>query len=103
MKSFFRSKIHNANAVKQFYESCDLAFKAGDHRKVSFCACERSFPGLRCLTFCFSSFQAIYLIERALQHATHSTAFLLIKAECLTMLGRYQEAQEIAKFVSVRP
>ena len=41
--------------------------------------------------------KVIYLIGRALEHSPSCAKFSLLKAESLALLGRYQEAQEIAK------
>ena len=38
-------------------------------------------------------------MDRALQHSGFSNQFLTLKAECLALLGRYQESQEIVKYV----
>jgi DnaJ family protein C protein 7 len=66
-------KIQNANAVKHFFEAAEVSYNSGDHRKV------------------------VYLMDRCLQHSTNCMQFQTLKAECLALLGRYQEAQEIAK------
>lgn len=70
--------IQNCNAVKHFQESADAAYNSEDFRKV------------------------IYLMDRALQHGTHCNQFLTLKAECLAMLGRYQESQEIVNDIVLR-
>lgn len=38
-------------------------------------------------------------MDRCCDVSTRCTSFKLIKAECLVFLGRYQEAQEIAKYI----
>ena len=63
--------IHNTNSVRQFAEAAEIAYGSADFRKV------------------------VYLMDRALQHSTHCFHFLVLKAECLCLLGRYQESQEI--------
>lgn len=40
-------------------------------------------------------------MDRCCDVSTRCTSFKLIKAECLVFLGRYQEAQEIAKYIYV--
>ena len=70
--------IVNARAVKEFAEKADASFKKADYRTV------------------------IYFMDRCLQHSTRCAHFQLVKAECLTMLGRYQEAQEIANDIVMR-
>lgn len=70
--------IHNANAVKQFHAAAKLSYQDSDFRKV------------------------VYLMGRAMQHATHSMPFTLLKAECLALLGRYQESQEIANGIVMK-
>jgi DnaJ family protein C protein 7 len=64
--------IQSCNTVKQVVELADAALPTKDYRKV------------------------VFLMDRALQHSTHSFRFLNLKAECLCLLGRYQESQEIA-------
>lgn len=51
----------------------DKAYKSLDYRKVLYC------------------------MERILQHSTDSTHYKSLRAESLALLGRYQEAQEVAK------
>lgn len=63
--------IQNSNAVKHFNDSANAAYEADDYRKV------------------------VYLVDRALQHSGFCNQFLTLKAECLALLGRYQESQEI--------
>lgn len=70
--------IQNSNEVKHFHDAAEIAYTNGDYRKV------------------------IYLMDRALQNSTNSTAFLILKAECLVYMGRYQEAQEIANDVVMK-
>lgn len=41
-------------------------------------------------------------MDRALQHSTHCNQFLVLKAECLAFLGRYQESQEIVNDIVMR-
>lgn len=38
-------------------------------------------------------------MDRALQHSGFCNQFLTLKAECLALMGRYQESQEIVKYV----
>ena len=39
-------------------------------------------------------------MDRILQHSTDSMHFKALRAECLALLGRYQEAQEAAKYMN---
>ena len=64
--------IKGCNDVKQFQEAADAAYTSKDYRKVT------------------------YLMDRALSNSPASIQFLVLKAECLVYLNRYQEAQEIA-------
>lgn len=41
-------------------------------------------------------------MDRILQHSTESYHFKLLRAECLALLGRYQEAQEPAKYAQIK-
>ena len=45
-------------------------------------------------------FQVVYCMDRCIEVCTECYKFKIQKAECLAMLKRYQEAQEIAKYVS---
>lgn len=58
--------IQNSNAVKHFSEQAQDSFAKSEFRKV------------------------VFLMDRILQHSTHSTHFQVLKAECLALLGRYQ-------------
>jgi len=64
--------IQNANAVKSFDEKANESYKKGDYRRV------------------------VFLMDSALNHSSDSMHFKIAKAEALALLGRYQEAQEIA-------
>lgn len=64
--------IKSSNEVKQYQEAADIAYSSKDFRKVT------------------------YLMDRALSSSPASLQFLVLKAECLVYLSRYQEAQEIA-------
>ncbi|KAL0102585.1 hypothetical protein PUN28_018113 [Cardiocondyla obscurior] len=58
--------------VKKFLTDADTAYTAKDYRKV------------------------VYCMDRCCDKSTSATRFKLTKAECLALLGRYQEAQDIA-------
>ncbi|XP_012227173.1 dnaJ homolog subfamily C member 7 isoform X1 [Linepithema humile] len=58
--------------VQKFLNDADAAYDAKDYRKV------------------------VYCMDRCCDISTSGTRFKLIKAECLALLGRYQEAQDIA-------
>lgn len=64
--------MQSCSSVSQFVELADAAYQAKDYRKV------------------------VFLMDRALLHSTHSFRLLNLKAECLCLLGRYQESLEIA-------
>lgn len=44
-----------------------------------------------------SILQVIYCCDRSLEHAPAARRLKLTKAECLALLGRYAEAEEMAK------
>ncbi len=46
-----------------------------------------------------SSFKVIFCCDRSLEHAPAARRLKLTKAECLALLGRYAEAEEMAKYV----
>lgn len=58
--------------VHKFLKDADAAYNVKDYRKV------------------------VYCMDRCCDISTSSTRFKLTKAECLALLGRYQEAQDIA-------
>lgn len=62
-------------ALGRLTEDIDKAYAKGDYRR------------------------AIFSCDRALEHATASRRFKLTKAECLALLGRYAEAEEMANDV----
>lgn len=70
--------IQNANAVKHFFESAQKCYESKDYRKI------------------------LYLMNNALSHSPSCIRFTLLKAECLALLGRYQEAQELANEIVVK-
>ncbi|XP_047515372.1 dnaJ homolog subfamily C member 7 isoform X1 [Pieris napi] len=59
-------------SLRRLHEDAQNAMEANDHRRVVFC------------------------MDRCLEYSPSSSRAKLIKAECLAMLGRCQEAQEIA-------
>lgn len=48
---------------------------------------------------CFSRWtvQVVFCMDRALESASACHRFKVLKAECLAMLGRYPEAQSVAR------
>lgn len=70
--------IQNSNEVKHFHETAEIAYSNEDYRKV------------------------IYLMDRALSNSPSSNQYLILKAECLVYLGRFQESQEIANEVVMK-
>ncbi|XP_045511069.1 dnaJ homolog subfamily C member 7 [Colias croceus] len=60
------------DSLRRLHEDAQRALEAGDFRRVVFC------------------------MDRCLEYSPSSSRAKLIKAECLAMLGRCQEAQEIA-------
>ncbi|XP_011638959.1 LOW QUALITY PROTEIN: dnaJ homolog subfamily C member 7 [Pogonomyrmex barbatus] len=63
---------NNIAYVKKFLTDADIAYTAEDYRKV------------------------VYCMDRCCDISTSGIRFKLTKAECLALLGRYQEAQDIA-------
>jgi len=70
--------IQSSNELRQLNEMSDSAYAGGDYRKV------------------------VYLMDKSLVHSSSSFNFLIMKAECLVYLGRYQEAQEIANDIVMK-
>jgi DnaJ family protein C protein 7 len=69
------SEEKNLKTILQFKNEADVAYEKKDFRKV------------------------VYCVDRILGQGCRNSTFKLYKAECLTLLGRYQEAQEIANDV----
>lgn len=44
-----------------------------------------------------SCLQVVFCMDRALEFAPACHRFKILKAECLAMLGRYPEAQSVAR------
>ena len=63
----------NIQALQTYADDSIRAYGKGDYRKVIFCC------------------------DRSLELAPAARRLKLVKAECLVMLGRYQEAEEMAK------
>lgn len=42
-------------------------------------------------------FQVVFCMDRALESASACHKFKILKAECLALLGRYPEAQSVAR------
>jgi len=49
------------------------------------------------LTSVFFSHQVVFCMDRALEFAPACHRFKILKAECLALLGRYPEAQSVAR------
>lgn len=45
----------------------------------------------------FVSVQVVFCMDRALESASACHRFKVLKAECLALLGRYPEAQSVAR------
>lgn len=45
-------------------------------------------------------FQVVFCMDRALEYAPGCHKFKILKAECLALLGRYPEAQSVARYTS---
>lgn len=43
-------------------------------------------------------FQVVFCMDRALEYAPSCHKFKILKAECLALLGRYPEAQSVARY-----
>lgn len=50
------------------------------------------------LSWYFSFIQVVYCMDRALALASACHRFKILKAECLALLGRYPEAQSVARW-----
>ncbi|XP_066587513.1 dnaJ homolog subfamily C member 7 [Prorops nasuta] len=61
----------NLEHIQNFLKKADAAYMAKDYRKV------------------------VYCMDRCISVATASLRFKVTKAECLTLLGRFQEAQDL--------
>ena len=90
-------------ALNQLTVDMSKAFDKSDFRRVTdlFIQIDCYLP----IHIFFSSFgyliiQVIYCCDRALEHATAARHLKLKKAECLALLGRYAEAEEMAKYVN---
>lgn len=69
------NEVRSLEALKQFEREAHVAFEKKDYRKV------------------------VYCMDRCLAHSATCVRYKLTKAECLTFLGRCQEAQEIANSI----
>ena len=67
-----KQELSNVDMLEQFRKEAGVAFDAGDHRKALFC------------------------IDRAIGIAIASRQLKIWRAECLALLGRTPEAQELA-------
>ena len=54
---------------------------------------------VRLLMFLMSHPQTIFYIDRCIEHCSAALHFKIQKAEALALMGKYQESQELAKFV----
>lgn len=48
-------------------------------------------------TECLCSLKVVFCMDRALESAPACHKFKILKAECLALLGRYPEAQSVAR------
>lgn len=69
------SELRDLEHLRRYLVEAEVAYAAKDYRKV------------------------VYCMDRCCDVGTSCSRFKLIKAECLTFLGRYQEAQDIANDV----
>lgn len=73
--STIEQEVRSLELLKQFEREATIAFDKKDYRKV------------------------VYCMDRCLAHSPTCIRYKLHKAECLTFLGRCQEAQEIANSI----
>lgn len=77
------SSSSKANMKSQVWQWCGLSNEA--------------FGYLLCSRLCFLSPQVVFCMDRALEFAPACHRFKILKAECLALLGRYPEAQSVAR------
>ena len=86
--------------LHQLTEDMNKAYDKKDYRRVMnslFLAPESIFYSFPLCIILF--IQVIYCCDRALEHAIAARHLKMRKAECLALLGRYTEAEEMAKYV----
>lgn len=80
---------------------CTLIFLFKDKYGISSVAMGQSFKLslwiFALFTFMFFSHQVVFCMDRALEFAPACHRFKILKAECLALLGRYPEAQSVAR------
>ena len=86
------------HALQQLGEEMIKSNAKGDYRKVILRSGFLSFFFLMLFANIISSFKVIYCCDRSLEHAPAARRLKLTKAECLALLGRYAEAEEMAKY-----
>uniref|UniRef100_A0A8C7NLQ3 DnaJ (Hsp40) homolog, subfamily C, member 7 n=1 Tax=Oncorhynchus mykiss TaxID=8022 RepID=A0A8C7NLQ3_ONCMY len=73
-----QQEVKNADSVLEYEKMAELGFEKHDFRMVVFC------------------------MDRALESASACHRFKVLKAECLAMLGRYPEAQSVARTLALQ-
>ena len=81
------------HSLQQLGEEMIKSNAKGDYRKVI----PRSWVYIMLFANIMSPFKVIYCCDRSLEHAPAARRLKLTKAECLALLGRYAEAEEMAK------
>lgn len=92
----------NLGTVQKYLDDADKCLEKKDFRKVGFKCLRTSIHRLNVsvvINYLFFEycFQVVYLMDRVLEIVRGCQRFTLIKAESLALLGRHEEAQEIAK------
>uniref|UniRef100_A0A069DZ51 Putative dsrna-activated protein kinase inhibitor p58 n=1 Tax=Panstrongylus megistus TaxID=65343 RepID=A0A069DZ51_9HEMI len=75
LNSSLPAEIKNLETLKHYNDDANKAYASKEYRTVVFC------------------------LDRALEVSSACAKFKVLKAECLALLGRYQEAQELANDV----
>lgn len=76
---------------------CTLTFLV-KHRSQAWGSCSNQALGsLLCSLPLFLTPQVVFCMDRALEFAPACHRFKILKAECLALLGRYPEAQSVAR------
>lgn len=91
-------QLKNSESILEYERMAEIGFDKRDFRMVS-CIVIRIGPfAHKHQRKTVGDFQVVFCMDRALEYAPSCHKFKILKAECLALLGRYPEAQSVARF-----
>lgn len=91
-------QLKSSESILEYERMAEIGFEKRDFRMVSCLCCLALTRRLvSAADASLLSLQVVFCMDRALEAASGCHRFKILKAECLALLGRYPEAQSVAR------